>query len=465
MLRGHFGYNRLMILKQFYLSCLAHASYLIADEKSGVAAVVDPQRDVEQYLKAAKSLRVSIKHVLLTHFHADFVSGHLELAREGAKIHLGARAKAGYRFSPMADGDELSLGAVRLKTLETPGHTPEAVCYVVFDDANAPGKPHAVLTGDTLFIGDVGRPDLMASVGASAKQLGGMLYDSLHQKLMPLPDGTLVYPAHGAGSLCGKNLSSDTVSTIGQQRKFNYALKDMTKAQFIKLVTADQPEAPSYFSYDAGLNRSKRPALAARPLKKIGLTQALARGRAGAQLLDTRDPGEFAAGHLPGSVNVGLGGKFASFAGQVLDPSKSIVLVAGKGREKESFLRLARIGLDKPVIGFLPISAVPSKSLVSLRRYTAKELSATLKAVGVLDVRTPAEREASAIPGSRHIPLMQLRRRLKDVPKTGPLVVTCAGGYRSMMAASLLRAAGWRDVSDLEGGMAAWQEAFEKAPA
>src|SRR5271154_5488357 len=252
-----------MFLKQYYLGCLAHASYLIADEASGSAIVVDPQRDIQQYLADAAQMGVEIKHVFLTHFHADFIAGHLELRdRCGADIRLGARAQAEYAFVPMKDGDTLEFAELRLQVLETPGHTIESISILVFDSQKDPHKPHAVLTGDTLFIGDVGRPDLRASLGWTAQELGGHLYDSLHNKLLQLPDETLVYPAHGAGSLCGKNLSSDTVSTLGDQRRSNYALQPMTKDAFIRLVTADQPDAPAYFTYDAILNTRERPTLA-----------------------------------------------------------------------------------------------------------------------------------------------------------------------------------------------------------
>src|SRR5271157_4293728 len=251
-----------MYLKQYYLGCLAHASYLIADEASGSAIVVDPQRDIQQYLNDAEQLGVQIRHVFLTHFHADFIAGHLELRdRCGAEIRLGARAQAEYEFVPMKDGDTLEFPGLRLRILETPGHTIESISVLVFDLQKDSDKPYAVLTGDTLFIGDVGRPDLRASLGWTAQELGGHLYDSLHDKLMPLPDETLVYPAHGAGSLCGKHLSSDTVSTLGEQRRFNYALQPMSKEEFTRLVTADQPEAPAYFTYDAVLNTRERPTL------------------------------------------------------------------------------------------------------------------------------------------------------------------------------------------------------------
>jgi len=311
-----------MLFKQFYLNCLAHASYLIGDEETATAAVVDPQRDIAQYLSFASEHKLRIKHVFLTHLHADFVAGHLELRdRAGATIYLGAKAQAEYRFTPLADGGVVEFGKVRLKALETPGHTPESISILVYDLARSKDEPVSVLTGDTLFIGDVGRPDLRVALGWSAADLGGMLFDSLQSKLLGLPDASLVYPAHGAGSLCGRAISKETVSTIGEQRRLNYALQPMSKWAFIELVTTDQPEAPPYFVYDAVLNSKERPTLdeaLERELKPLSLDQVLAMQSAGAQILDTRDPDEFAAAHLAGSVNIGLGGQYATWAGTIL---------------------------------------------------------------------------------------------------------------------------------------------------
>src|SRR5580658_10298592 len=349
-----------MILKQYYLGCLAHASYLLGDEASATAIVVDPQRDIQQYLADAEQLGLQIRHVFLTHFHADFVAGHLELrdlvAQEsGPTIHLGSRAKAEYAFVAMKDGDTIEFPGLRLQVLETPGHTIESISILVFDLQNDAAKPHAVLTGDTLFIGDVGRPDLRASLGWSATDLGAYLYDSLHNKLLPLPDETLVYPAHGAGSLCGKQLSSDTVSSLGDQRRLNYALQPMSKEQFIRLVTADQPDAPAYFTYDAILNTRERVTLdenLEQVLRPIDLDEVLRMGDAGAQMLDVRDPAEYAKGHLAGAINIGLGGQYATWAGTLLDRARPIVIIAEPGREQEAALRLGRIGFDQ-VSGYL----------------------------------------------------------------------------------------------------------------
>lgn len=340
-----------MVLEHFYLNCLAHASYLIGDETTRTAAVIDPQRDIDRYLAFADERGLRIQHVFLTHFHADFISGHLELRdRTGATIYLGAAAKAEYPFTPLADGAIVQFGQVRLQALATPGHTPESISMAVYDLARSDTEPYAVLTGDTLFVGDVGRPDLRVALGWSAADLGGLLYDSLRTKLLTLPDASLVYPAHGAGSLCGKALGKETVSTVGEQRRSNYALQPMSKAAFIDLVTADQPDAPPYFTYDAVLNSKERPTLAetlARELNPLPLERVLTLQGAGAQLLDTREAGEFAAAHLAGSINIGLGGQYATWAGTVLKHDAPIVIVADPGRESESAVRLGRIGFDQ----------------------------------------------------------------------------------------------------------------------
>src|SRR6202050_2949811 len=310
-----------MILKQFYLPCLAHASYIVGDEETGTAAVVDPQRDTDQYIAFAAEHALKIKHVFLTHLHADFVAGHLELRdRAGARIYLGAAAKAAYAFTPLRDGDSVEFGRIRLKILETPGHTPESISILVYDLNASDAYPQSVLTGDTLFIGDVGRPDLRAALGWSATDLGGLLFESLHNKLLPLPDPCLVYPAHGAGSLCGKALSKETKKRLGEQRRTNHALQPMSKEAFINVVTADQPEAPAYFTYDAVLNSQERPTLdeTLARINAMNLDNVLALQEVGAQILDTRDPAEFASAHLRGSINVGLTGQYATWARSVL---------------------------------------------------------------------------------------------------------------------------------------------------
>jgi len=457
-----------MILHQFYLNCLAHASYLVGDEKAGIAAVVDPQRDIDQYLEFAQRAGLRIGHVFLTHFHADFVAGHLELRdRIGATIYLGAAARAEYAFTPMHDRDSIEFGRVRLTVLETPGHTAESISILVFDLDRSAGEPQAVLTGDTLFVGDVGRPDLRVALGWSAADLGGLLYDSLQQKLMALPDASLVYPAHGAGSLCGKALSKETVSTIGEQRRSNYALQPMAKATFIDLVTADQPDAPAYFTYDAVLNSKERPTLdetLARELNPMTLDQVLAVQEVGGQILDTRDPNDFAAAHLAGSINIGLGGQYATWAGTILSHDRPIVVIADPGRQGESAVRLGRIGFDH-VVGYLKdglrtLEARPDLT-VTTERISAPLAAERLASHGpvAIDVRTPREREQKAIPESLHLPLNQLSNRLGELPKDRPLLVYCAGGYRSSIAASLLQRHSFTHVSEVAGGIAAWEAA------
>jgi rhodanese-related sulfurtransferase/glyoxylase-like metal-dependent hydrolase (beta-lactamase superfamily II) len=456
-----------MILKQYYLGCLAHASYLLGDEASHTAVIVDPQRDIQQYLDDAEKFGLQIRHVFLTHFHADFIAGHLELRdRCGAAIHLGSRAVAEYAFVPMRDGDTLEFSSMRLQVLETPGHTIESISILVFDLAKDAARPCAVLTGDTMFIGDVGRPDLRASLGYSANELGGHLYDSLHNKLLPLPDETLVYPAHGAGSLCGKQLSSDTVSPLGIQRKFNYALQPMSKDEFIALVTADQPDAPQYFTYDAVLNTRERGTLERnleRVLQPLSLDEVLDLQKSGAQLLDVRDGAEFAKGHLTGSLNIGLGGQYATWAGTLLDREKPIVILAEPGREHEAALRLGRIGFDY-VRGYLAngLAALASRhDLISTtERVSPIDFNAELAdSPLVLDIRNPREYASKHIPGSLNIPLNHLQERLAEVPRNRRIAVHCAGGYRSSAAASILHQHGITNLIEMTGGLAAWESA------
>jgi hydroxyacylglutathione hydrolase len=458
-----------LIFKQFYLNCLAHASYLIGDEESGIAAVVDPQRDIAQYLAFAAEHHLQIKHVFLTHLHADFVAGHLELRdRAGATIYLGAKAKAEYRFTPLADGDSVTFGKVRLTALETPGHTPESISLVVYDLARSDSQPASVLTGDTLFIGDVGRPDLRVALGWSAADLGGMLFDSLQTKLLGLPDASLVYPAHGAGSLCGRAISKETVSTIGEQRRLNYALQPMSKQAFIDLVTTDQPEAPPYFVYDAVLNSKERPTLdeaLERELKPLTLDAALAMQREGAQILDTRDPDEFGAAHLAGSINIGLGGQYATWAGTVLNHAHPIVIIADPGRESESAIRLGRIGFDH-IAGYLENGLRSLEARPDLVAFTerlsvqfAAELLSSKEPPLLIDVRAPRERSQKHIEPSISMPLNHLAETLGKLPADRPLLVYCAGGYRSSIAASILKRGGFTSVGELAGGIAAWESA------
>jgi hydroxyacylglutathione hydrolase len=464
-----------VILKQYYLGCLAHASYLIADEASGQAAVVDPQRDVGQYLDDAAAAGCRIEHVFLTHFHADFVAGHLELReRAGATIHLGARASAEYPFAAMADGDSVQLGEVRLTVLETPGHSPESISILVHDPAHGIDEPYAVLSGDTLFIGDVGRPDLRGALGWSAEDLASMLYDSLHDKLARLPDETLLYPAHGAGSLCGKSLSSETVSTIGVQRAYNYALAPMSRERFIETVTSDLPDAPAYFTYDAVLNARERPTLdeaLERELQPLTLEQALELAANGAQLLDTRESAKFEGAHLRGSVNVGLSGSYATWCGTLLDPQRPIVLIAEPGRELEAATRLGRIAFDS-VAGYLAggmqTLADRAELVDRIERITAGSLAERLAAPDpplLIDVRAPGEWQERRIEPAVNVPLSRLLERMSTLEREQPIVVHCATGYRSAIAASLLQRDGYADVTDLVGGLAAWDAAPRAQPA
>ena len=461
-----------MILKQFYLNCLAHASYLVGDEETHTAAVVDPQRDVDQYVAFAEEHGLRIGHVFLTHFHADFIAGHLELRdRTGATIYLGAAAKAEYQFIPLAGGDVVEMGRVRLTALETPGHTAESISILVHDLDRSAVEPYAVLTGDTLFVGDVGRPDLRVALGWSASDLGGLLYESLWTQLMTLPDTSLVYPAHGAGSLCGKALSKETFSTIGEQRRSNYALQPMSKAAFVELVTTDQPDAPPYFTYDAVLNSKERPTLdetLAREVNPMTVEHLLALQSVGAQILDVRDPAEFASAHLAGSINIGLGGQFATWAGTILSRENPIVIIADPGREHEAATRLGRIGFDH-VAGYLQDGLESLKSRPDLTTHTERvsaQLAAERAAPAgrnkpplLLDVRTPSERAEKRISGSVGLPLNHVGDRLSEVPTDRPVLVYCAGGYRSSIAASLLQHHGYTDVSEIAGGIAAWEAA------
>jgi hydroxyacylglutathione hydrolase len=454
---------------QYYLDCLSHASYLIGDETTGRAVVVDPQRDVSEYMADAKELGFQIELVIETHFHADFLSGHLELAdATGAKIVYSSVAQPEFDFIGVDDGERYALGDVMLEFRQTPGHTPESLCVVVYEHADGT-VPYGVLTGDTLFIGDVGRPDLLASIGYTRDELADKLYDSLHDKLMTLPDATRVYPAHGAGSACGKNLSTDLWSTMGDQKQWNYALGAPDKASFVELVTAGQPPAPGYFAYDAILNRKNRALLdetAAPPA--MSYQQAMQALAARAVLVDGRSPEDFAEGHLRGAVNIGLAGRYAEFAGSVVQPDVDIVLVTEPGAELEGKNRLARIGFDR-VIGCLdaPEEAMfEHKDAVQIAsRLTAKafgERAAEVADLQIVDVRSPGEAEAGMVPGALNIPVGQLPARVGELNPERPTVVYCAGGYRSSVAASLLRQRGFADVSDILGGYNAWGETIQK---
>ncbi len=453
-----------MILEQHYLQCLSHASYLVGDEASGQAVVVDPRRDVDVYLDAAAQHGLRIVGVVNTHFHADFVAGHLELAAAtGAWIGYGHRAEADFDFRPLAAGDRISLGEVELEVLETPGHTWESISLVVREHPDA--APHAVLTGDSMFIGDVGRPDLAASAGTAPEDLARAMYHTVHEVLLQLPDETLVMPAHGAGSACGKNLSTDTVSTIGVQRATNESVQPMSEDEFVARVTAGQPAAPGYFTDDVRLNRSERPLLADAPLPALDAQAVRTLAAEGVTVVDSRSPEDFARGHLRGSCNVGIDGRFAETAGMVTRMGDRLLVVAEPGREQETRLRLSRIGQDD-VVGYLadPAAAFAgdlADLVVTGERVDAAALEAARDTDAViLDVRNPGEVEQGAVPGSVRIPLAQLAARHDELPTDRRIVVHCASGWRSSVAASLLRARGHDDVCDVEGGYQEWSERF-----
>lgn len=451
-----------MIFTQYYLECLSQASYLIGDESTGRAVVVDPRRDINEYVQDAEAAGLTIELILETHFHADFLSGHLELANAtGAIIGLSDVASPEFDVRPFADGEKYSLGDIELEILQTPGHTPESISIVVREQ---PGRePWGVLTGDTLFIGDVGRPDLLASIGFERDELADMLYDSLHNKLMPLPDATRVYPAHGAGSACGKNLSTETSSTMGQQRAENYALLAPDKQTFIDMVTEGQPPVPGYFAYDAILNRKDRKLLDENSsIDALSLARAEALVAGGAMLVDGRGPDEFGNGHLAGSVNVGLDGRYAEFAGSVVPGDVDIVLLVDEGRELEARNRLARIGFDR-VVGYLEsphqVMIDNPEKVQQASRLTASELAERFESIDdlqLIDIRNPGEFALGAIDGAAAMPVGQMPGRLSEIDPAKSTVVYCAGGYRSSVAASYLRNHGFEDVSDLLGGYGAW---------
>jgi hydroxyacylglutathione hydrolase len=456
-----------MYFKQFYLDCLAHASYLIGSD--GEAAVVDPQRDVDQYLDEAKANGLHIKYVIETHLHADFVSGHRELAaRSGAQIIFSEQAKATISHRAVKDNEELSIGRVTLRVLETPGHTPEGICVLV-TDTDVSAAPQKVLTGDTLFIGDVGRPDLAGAKGFTPQTMAGMMYDSLHNKLLALSDAVEVFPAHGAGSMCGRNLSKETSSTIGEQRRLNYALQPMSRDQFIKLLTTDLPEAPAYFSRDAEINRTGAEALDKRaPAAPLSPAEVLKLAEQGAVILDVRPANEFGSGHVPGSLNIGLGGQFASWAGSLVSLNSAIVIVAASDDQvEEARLRLARVGLEN-VHGYLAggINTWPSAGLKldRVRQISVAELKTLLDAqpgLQIMDVRRQAEYSGGHAPRAVNAPLANLNDQLPhlNLNPNKLTAVICAGGYRSSAGTSILQRFGFKQLLNVTGGTKAWIEA------
>jgi glyoxylase-like metal-dependent hydrolase (beta-lactamase superfamily II)/rhodanese-related sulfurtransferase len=454
-----------MHFEQFYLTCLAHASYMIGSE--GEAAVVDPQRDVDIYLKAAEEQNLKIRHIFETHLHADFVSGHKELAaRTGAKIYIGARANAEFPHVPLTDGFELKMGAVRIRALETPGHTPESVCLVITDEAKS-AQPCAVLSGDTLFIGDVGRPDLSRT--HSPRELAGLLYDSLHQKLLTLPDAVMVYPAHGAGSLCGRAMRAERSSTIGTERLTNYALQIANREEFIAQLTTNLPARPDYFLEDAEINRSGAAALAELPpLPALSPAEVQTLLQQNANVLDVRPGDEFAAGHVPGSIGIALSGQFASWAGGILGiHSKPVLIGDSDAQIEEARLRLARVGIED-LRGYLAggVAAWQQAGLpmsktaqISPQELNQKLLEGSLRALDVLDVRREGEWQAGHIAEVQCRALDTFPQGLPAIDPERPVAVHCKGGYRSMIACSLLERAGHRNVINVVGGFDAWHAA------
>jgi glyoxylase-like metal-dependent hydrolase (beta-lactamase superfamily II) len=454
-----------MIFTQHYLDCLSQASYLIGDETTGRAVVVDPRRDVGDYLSEAADHGLRIEKVIETHIHADFLSGHLELAAvTGAQICYSEDADVEFPVEALRDGQRISLGQVTLEILATPGHTPESICIVVYERADDE-VPYGVLTGDTLFVGDVGRPDLLADTGVSAETLARALYGSLHDKLLKLPDATRVFPAHGAGSACGKQLSSETSSTIGEQRRTNYALHIVGADRFVAALTEDQPPLPRYFEFDSHRNRQQHVLLDENAPPLLDIEDVCRRNWAGAILLDSRDQAEFARGHLRGAVNIGLQGRFAESVGIVLPPDRDIVLVGDPASALESKTRLARVGFDRVVGQLRDLASVfrqqPDLFDTALR-FTAGQLAELISlepGLQLVDVRNPGETADGIIPGAREIPLPALTDSIESLDHTAPVVAYCASGYRSLIAASLLRASGFHEVADLMGGYDAWQEA------
>lgn len=456
-----------MILDQYYLSCLSQASYLVADPVTKRAAIIDPRRDVEEYLTDAAAAGLSIEFVVLTHVHADFIPGHTELAeRTGARIVMGAASPVDFEIRRVGDGERIALGDVQagvvLEFLSTPGHTPESVTVAVYA-RGADAAPHAILTGDTLFLGDVGRPDLLGAAGRTSEQMARELYQSLHTKLLPLPDEVLVYPGHGAGSACGKALSTDTVSTLGEQRRTNYALAPMSEDEFVAVVTDGLGAPPAYFVDEVAVNRSGHlPFDPALPVQQVDVATAVRhQQRLGYLLLDVRDDQIFAAGHLRGAINVGLSGRFAEYAAAVVAADQPVILIGSPEQCAEARVRLARVGLDLVAAQLTDLEALAANPdlVVSSSRLTARQAAEAIvdnPDLQVVDVRGPGEHKAGALPGAVNLCVTRLRTTLDQLDKDRPVLVHCAGGYRSIAASSLLEAHGFTDVSDVLGGYSAW---------
>ena len=449
-----------MYFEQFYLGCLAHASYLLGS--NGVGVVVDPQRDVDIYVKAAAEQGLKISHIFETHLHADFVSGHRELAeRTGANIYIGKKAGAKFPHVAVTDGMTVEFGESMIRVLETPGHTAESICLVIHEKSTDT-RPSAVLTGDTLFIGEVGRPDL--SDTHTPQQLAALMYDSLHEKLMKLPDEVKVYPAHGAGSLCGRSMSNARFSTIGQERLTNHSLQIASKEEFVRDLTTNLPPRPAYFAQDAAINRAGAPSLSQmRAVVALSVPEVILAQTGGAMVLDVRPATQFAQGHIPEAINIGFGGQLASWAGILLGLSAAVVIVAESAEQAgETQTRLARIGIEG-TIGYLgggmEAWQKAGERVESIPQITAKELRGRLRDFKVLDVRRETEWQDGHIEGAMWHALDNFPRALPSLDRNTPIAVHCKGGYRSMMAASLLQRAGFANVTDVIGGYDAWVEA------
>ena len=451
-------------VERFYLGCLAHASYMIGSD--GVAAVIDPQRDVDIYLEAAARQGWKIEHIIETHLHADFVSGHGELAqRTGARIYIGEGSGAEFPHVAVHDGEEIHFGGCSLRFLQTPGHTLESICILMRNGSN-PDRPGSLFTGDTLFVGDVGRPDL--SPNHTPQELAAMLYRSLHEKLLTLPDETEIFPAHGAGSLCGRQMSSESSSTIGAQRTSNYALLARTSEEFVHLLTDNLPARPEYFARDADLNRRGAAPLSELPLlAALSATEVFRLQKEGAIVVDTRPVMEFAVAHVPGSIHIALTGQYASWAARILGLDTRLI-ICGEDDEhvRESQIRLARVGVEN-VAGYLAdgvagwtkhgfeLDYIPQITAQDFARLRDEESDR----IAVLDVRELGELSGGVIERSQWIPLGQVASRLDELDRGKLLVVHCKGGYRSSIATSILRRGGFRDIANLIGGFDAWKAA------
>ena len=447
-----------MYIEQLYTSCLAEAAYYI--ESEGEAVIIDPLRETEPYIELAQKRGSKIKYVFETHFHADFVSGHIDLAKKvNATIVFGPEANTNYDIHQAKDGEEFKIGKLTLRVLHTPGHTPESSCYLLLDEN---GKEYAVFSGDTLFVGDVGRPDLLDGV-MTKEQLASMMYDSLNGKIKTLADDVIVYPAHGPGSACGKNIGKETFSTIGEQKKFNYALKEMTREEFIKEVTDGILPPPQYFFADARINKmgyDPIDSVMKENRNPLSLQQFKEEVKKGALLLDTRMPDDFEKGFVPDSLNIGLNGQYAVWVGTLIDIKQPLVLITEVGKEDESILRLARVGYEN-VVGYLQggVAAWEGK-LETVKSITAEQMKYEMKnGLEVLDVRKPGEWNISHVKDAVFVPLAGMPDNLKSFDKSKSYLVHCGGGYRSMMAISLMKKQGFTNLFNIYGGFGAMQQA------